>query len=97
MIGRRFGSRRADKQSGGGRARSRPRVELLEPRALLATFTVTNTQDRFPDGSTVPGSLRDAIEHANTVGGADVIAFQIAGTGIHTILPTAACRPSPMR
>ena len=44
------------------------------------TYTVTNTLD---DGSA--GSLRWAINQANTNLGADTIDFNIAGTGAHTI------------
>jgi len=46
-----------------------------------ATFTVTNTDDSGP------GSLRQAIEDANTAAGADTIAFAIPGAGVHTITP----------
>ena len=46
-----------------------------------ATFTVTNTDDSGP------GSLRQAIEDANTAVGADTIAFAIPGAGVHTITP----------
>ena len=35
--------------------RSRPRIELMEGRQLLSTFTVSNTNDSGP------GSLRQAI------------------------------------
>ena len=44
-----------------------------------ATFTVTNTNDA---GS---GSLRQAILDANALAGADTIAFNIPGTGPHSI------------
>ncbi|MGH1361900.1 MAG: DUF4347 domain-containing protein, partial [Burkholderiaceae bacterium] len=47
--------------------------------AVLATFTVTNTND---SGG---GSLRDAISQANASGGADSIVFSIAGSGVQTI------------
>jgi hypothetical protein len=50
---------------------------------LLATYTVTNTND---SGA---GSLRQAIIDANTNAGADTIVFQIAGTGVHTIALTS--------
>ena len=46
---------------------------------LLATYTVTNTND---SGA---GSLRQAILDANANGGADTINFNISGTGVHTI------------
>lgn len=62
----------------------RPAVEGLEDRLAPATFTVTNTKN------TGAGSLRAAITAANAATGADTIAFNIAGTGTHTILPTSA-------
>src|SRR6266536_2707186 len=46
-----------------------------------ATFTVTNTSDSGP------GSLRQAILDANAASGTDTIAFNIPGTGVHTISP----------
>ena len=46
---------------------------------LLATFTVTNTND---SGA---GSLRQAIIDANSLAGTDTIDFNIAGGGLHTI------------
>ncbi len=46
-----------------------------------ATFTVTNTND---SGA---GSLRQAILDANANPGLDTIAFNIAGSGVHTITP----------
>ncbi len=56
----------------------KPRLDLLEDRTLLSTFSVVNTSD---DG---PGSLRQAIKGANAHGNflnkggaADVIAFNI--------------------
>lgn len=45
------------------------------------TFTVTNTDD---SGT---GSLRQAITDANEHAGLDTIAFNIPGTGVHTITP----------
>src|SRR3954452_16733006 len=64
----------------------RPRLDPLESRTLLSTFTVTNTDDSGP------GSLRTAIEAANATANSpanapDVIAFDIPGTGVHTIRP----------
>ncbi|MEZ5658199.1 MAG: DUF4347 domain-containing protein [Burkholderiaceae bacterium] len=50
----------------------------------LSTFTVTSMND---SGA---GSLRQAILDANGAGGADTIAFNIAGTGVHTITPLSA-------
>ncbi len=49
--------------------------------AFATTFTVTNTDD---SGA---GSLRQAILDANANPGADVIAFSIVGSGVHTITP----------
>lgn len=48
------------------------------------TFTVTNTDDNGP------GSLRQAILDSNTNAGTDTIAFNISGSGVHTISPTTA-------
>ncbi len=58
----------------------RPRLETLERRDLMASLSVTNTND---SGA---GSLRDAITQANTdnTTGADTISFAI-GTGTQTI------------
>src|SRR6185369_5159213 len=52
--------------------------------AAAATFTVTNTND---SGA---GSLRQAILDANATAGFDTVAFNIAGTGPHTIAPSSA-------
>ncbi len=48
-----------------------------------ATFTVINTND---SGA---GSLRQAILDANATMGLDTIAFDIPGTGVHTISPAS--------
>ena len=48
------------------------------------TYTVTST------GDTGPGTLRQAIMDANGHPGADTIAFNIAGSGVHTIAPASA-------
>ena len=53
---------------------------LASPLAA-ATFTVTNTAD---SGA---GSLRQAIDDANSAAGTDTIAFDIPGAGVHTITP----------
>ncbi len=64
---------------------ARPRMELLEDRVLLSTFTVLNTNDGGAD------SLRQAILDSNaSVGVADTIAFNIPGAGVHTIRPLTA-------
>ena len=52
----------------------------MRPCALLATFTVSNTNDSDP------GSLRQAILDANDNPGLDRIVFEI-GTGLQTISP----------
>jgi parallel beta-helix repeat protein len=66
-------------------ARRRPlplRAEALEPRALLATFTVSTLLNAGA------GSLRAAINQANANPGADEIAFAVAGTiPLSTALP----------
>ena len=49
--------------------------------AFADTFTVINTDD------TGTGSLRQAITDANNRFGLDTIAFNIPGTGVHTITP----------
>lgn len=46
-----------------------------------ATYTVINTND---SGA---GSLRQAITDANATAAADVIEFNISGTGVQTIVP----------
>jgi trimeric autotransporter adhesin len=78
----------------------RPEVEAMEKRRLLATITVTGAGDAInaTDGQV---TLREAITAANgnknisdVVGvgayGADTIAFNIPGAGVHTIRPTSA-------
>ena len=61
-------------------------VQELEARAMLSTFTVTDTLD---DGN--PGSLRWAINQVNadTGTGVDTIDFDISGTGPFTIVPSS--------
>jgi hypothetical protein len=51
---------------------------------LASTFTVTNTADSGP------GSLRQAILDANASPGLDTIAFNIPGSGVHTITPATS-------
>src|SRR4051794_17127863 len=60
---------RTDRQSRTTRRTLALRVESLEGRTLLSTFTVTNTKDYGP------GSLREVILSANSHLGADTIAF----------------------
>ena len=67
--------------------RNRPATitESLESRVLLATFTVTNTDDAGP------GSLRQAILDANAAPGADQLRFNIPGNApLNTIRPLSA-------
>ncbi len=52
--------------------------------AFANTYTVVNTNDSGV------GSLRQAITDANSNLGADTIAFNISGTGVHTISPLSA-------
>jgi hypothetical protein len=61
--------------------RFRPSFEPLEERALPSTFMVTNTNDHGA------GSLRAAMLQVNrdAVNQVDVIDFNIAGAGVHTI------------
>ena len=56
----------------------------MDWQGILATYTVTNT------ANSGAGSLRQAILDANANPGADLIVFNIAGSGIHTIAPTSA-------
>ena len=66
------------------RLRRLNRVQLLEDRALLATFVVTGT------GNSGEGTLRWAIEQANATFGQDSIHFNIPGGGVQSIKPTTA-------
>jgi trimeric autotransporter adhesin len=81
-------SSRNDRRSGAStRRRGRRRgvgrgFESLEPRALLATFSVTSLADAGA------GSLRSAILQANAAPGADEIDFSVAGTiSLRSALP----------
>ena len=64
-------------------------ADALEPRRLLATFTVTTTADAGP------GSLRQAILDANVAAGGDRIEFRILGQpgATWTIRPLSALPP----
>ena len=55
-------------------------IEELEHRTLFATFVVTN-----PFGAGM-GTLRQAIQDANSLPGHDLIEFDILGGGPHTIM-----------
>src|SRR5262245_56957064 len=54
-------------------------LSFVAASATATTYTVTNTAD---SGA---GSLRQAITDANTAAGTDTIAFNIPGSGVHTI------------
>jgi hypothetical protein len=69
------------------RRRFRPRLDAIETRLLLSTFTVTN-----PDDSGA-GSLRQAIYDANANGGTNTIDFDIPGSGPQVITPLSALPP----
>jgi titin len=58
-------------------------AEPLEPRRLLATFTVTTEADEGP------GSLRQAILDANGLAGPDGVHFDLPGEGLRTISPAS--------
>ena len=55
--------------------RLRPSIMALEVRTLLSTFTVTSTDDSAPAGNPTPGTLRWAVEQADTDNQADTIGF----------------------
>jgi trimeric autotransporter adhesin len=58
--------------------------------AHAVTFTVNSTADTgdaTPDGTCDTCTLREAIQEANFVSGADTINFAIPGAGPHTISP----------
>jgi len=76
--------RRERKQKRGSRAhdRRKHRFEALEDRHMLATFTVLNNTDAGA------GSLREAIDQANMLAGADVIQFDAAVSGQTITLTT---------
>jgi len=82
MMGKPFGSR----QRGGRCCRKRVqlRFEVMEPRFLLANFSVTITDDSGP------GSLRQAILDANAATEPAAIDFQIGSGGPETIYPLSA-------
>jgi predicted outer membrane repeat protein len=68
--------RARDRRPANGAERFQPEIEGLESRCLPSTFTVTNLGDSNVLGS---GSLRDAINQANSAGGANTIVFSGVG------------------
>jgi uncharacterized repeat protein (TIGR01451 family) len=76
---------------------TRPQVEVLDARVLLATIVVTGTGDTIANDGVV--TLREAITAANTNAasgdagagdtGMDTIDFSIPGTGVETITLTS--------
>ncbi len=70
------------------RRRAALRIEQLEDRTTPATFTVTSLADAGG------GSLRDAIDQANTVNDADTIVFAGAAVGGTINLSTFDNRPA---
>jgi hypothetical protein len=81
-------------RSGPGPAwrRRRPRLEIMESRTLLATFTVWSTDDNCgidPSPGDNTGTLRQAIVDANATTVADAIVFAI-DSGPQTISLQAA-------
>ncbi len=60
----------------------RIRLESLESRRLLATLIVTNLADNDPAEAVIEGSLRWAIESADSLAGSDTITFEpgLSGT-----------------
>ena len=59
-------------------------ILLAASAASALTYTVTSTADAGA------GTLRQAILDANAHAGPDTIAFNIVGSGVHTIAPASA-------
>jgi uncharacterized repeat protein (TIGR01451 family) len=69
-----------------GRTRCRLECEVIERRLLLATYTVTSTNDTLTAGGTpAPNTLRWAIEQVDADTALDEIQFNIAGRGVQKI------------
>jgi hypothetical protein len=73
--------RRGTKRSANSNRTFVPRLEVLESRDLLSTFTVINTSG----DPTTSGSLPWAVAQANNTGGQNTIDFNISGSGVQTI------------
>jgi hypothetical protein len=66
-FGRRERTRRGD------RHRLRPMPMVLEDRRLMATFTVSSTADTLIDGQPTYGTLRYAVDEADSTPGANTL------------------------
>jgi hypothetical protein len=55
--------------------RRRPALEVLEDRCVPSTFLVNNTLDTFSGGVPTSGTLRWAVDQANSTAGANTIVF----------------------
>jgi hypothetical protein len=55
--------------------RGRPTLEVLEDRCVPSTFIVNNTSDSFVHSKPAQGTLRWAVDQANSTSGANTIAF----------------------
>jgi CSLREA domain-containing protein len=70
----------------------RPRLEPLEDRQVPSTFTVNTLLDEnTPNDGLL--SLREAILAANLSMGTNTIAFNIAGSGVHSLVLLSALPP----
>ena len=70
-------------------------IPTHKPQAALAIPYTVNSTDDVNDGvcNSTHCSLREAILAANANPGADTIAFNISGAGVHTIAPLTALPP----
>ncbi len=70
----------------GGRYRLRPALILLEERCLLSgTYTVTSTADSAPANNPTQGTLRWAVEQADTSPGGATISFNLSSPATITL------------
>ena len=75
-------------------------LQGANPAHAATTFTVNSTADTgdaIPDGTCDTCTLREAIQEANFVSGADTINFNIPGVGPHTISPGSELPPITKR
>ena len=75
-------TRQRSRSASRRKSRSTMLFEAVEPRLLMATFTVTSTANSGAN------TLRQAILNANATTVADNIYFDISGGGVKTISPT---------